>query len=115
MLHRGVGSTRSERLLVQWAERSFLRLWTYPNLFRDQGDGKEICDVVVVFDDNVILISDKEIAFPPGKTDVAWKRWKRRAVLGSANQLLGDVAITNRPSGVIAIYSKLPWLTTLTM
>lgn len=89
MLQRGSGTTQSERTLVRLAERSFLRLWTYPNLYRDQGNGKEVCDLVVVFDDHIILFSDKQIAFPPGELRVAWQRWKRRAVLASVDQLVG--------------------------
>lgn len=99
MLHRGTGTTQSERFLVQLAERSCLRLWTYPNLFRDQGGGKEVCDLVVAFDDVFILFSDKQIAFQQGPLDKAWTRWKRRAVLNSIDQLVGAKRwILNHPN-----------------
>lgn len=48
-----------------------------------------MCDLVVVFDDVVILFSDKQIAFQEGDLGKAWGRWKRRAVLNSVDQLVG--------------------------
>jgi len=73
-------------------ERSFLSLWSYPNVYRDQGspgaeDGKEVCDLIAVFRDDVLLVSVKDCAFPSGNVVLAWKRWYRRAVEGSVKQL----------------------------
>lgn len=88
--------TASERYLRQLCESSFLSLWTYPSIFRDQGktspdaDGKEVCDLVVVFRNHVILFSDKSCEFPnSGNLDVDWSRWFRKAVKKSADQLWG--------------------------
>ncbi len=36
-------STESEKLVNELGVKSFLRFWTWPNLFRDQENGKEIC------------------------------------------------------------------------
>ncbi len=50
----------------------FFRFWSYP-VFRDQkanrngddkGDGKELCDLLVVFGNDVLIFSDKSCAFP---------------------------------------------------
>ena len=46
--------TSSERYLTRLCRRSFLRLWSWPNIYRDQhwggsALGKEVCDLLVVF------------------------------------------------------------------
>src|SRR5437588_869140 len=46
----GEGVTAAERRLAKLGKRSFLSVWSYPAVFRDQGrkngkgDGKEVCD-----------------------------------------------------------------------
>jgi hypothetical protein len=77
------------------ADRTFLRLWSYPNTFNDRpkgatGGGQEIADLLAVFEDHVVLFSDKEIEWQNDKPlDLAWKRWFKRAVEGSVTQLKG--------------------------
>src|SRR5579883_3102340 len=94
---RGQGTTASERYLAELAERTFLSMWSYPNLWRDQrahggksGDGKELCDLLVVFDKHVLIFSDKHIQFKPHvDMAVAWRRWYKAAVMEAANQVFG--------------------------
>lgn len=86
--------TRSERFLHAVAGRTFLSLWSYPNPFRDPSSPKdlpkEICDLLVVFGNDVLLFSDKEIDFPRNTSlEAAWVRWYRKAVAASAKQLFG--------------------------
>ena len=88
------GVTDSERYLAKLADKSFLNLWSYPSLFRDQkqsgsGDGKELCDLLVVCDRQIIIFSEKTIAWPNGELDVAWRRWAKRAVCNAAKQAKG--------------------------
>ncbi|MCP1268224.1 SEC-C metal-binding domain-containing protein [Aeromonas hydrophila] len=90
------GFTDEERFLNNLGEKSFLRFWSWPNLFRDQGDsnkdgdGKEICDLTVVFENNVLLFSDKRIEFNHDKDiDIAWSRWARKAIGDSVKQIKG--------------------------
>lgn len=85
---RREGLTRTERYLGKLAERSFLSLWSYPSLFK--APGAELCDLLVVFEDNIIIFSDKEIEFGnSGSLERDWARWMRKAVLKSANQIFG--------------------------
>jgi hypothetical protein len=49
------GVTDAERYLAKLCRRSFLSLWSYPGVFRDQGGGKEVCDLLVVFDNHIII------------------------------------------------------------
>jgi len=56
-IKRGAGITPSEQYLVGLANRTFLNLWSYPNLYVDRktggkGDGKELCDLLVVCGDD---------------------------------------------------------------
>lgn len=90
------GVTPSERYLAQLARQTFLSIWSYTNLFTDEGrkkstgDGKELCDLLVVFDNYILLFSDKHCAFPEiENVEVAWRRWYKRAIDKSAKQLFG--------------------------
>jgi hypothetical protein len=93
---RSEGVTASERYLFRLCERSFLRLWSYSGLYRDQGkttsnsDGKELCDVFVVFENHIIIFSDKHCKFPDsGNVSIDWRRWYKSAVQSSVSQLFG--------------------------
>ena len=63
------GTTKSERTLTRLARKAFLSLWSYPNVYSDEGrsngkgDGKELVDLLVVFGNDVLLFSDKDCAF----------------------------------------------------
>ncbi len=90
------GFTDEEVFLNNLGANSFLRFWSWPSLFRDQGDsskdgdGKEICDLTIVFGSDVILFSDKKIDFSTTKdVGVAWSRWSRRAIGNSVKQIKG--------------------------
>jgi hypothetical protein len=90
------GVNNSERYLNSLCSRTFLSLWSYPNVFRDQSidgtnrEGKEICDLLVVFGNRIIIFSDKYCDFPDsGSLETDWRRWYKRAVLGSYHQVCG--------------------------
>lgn len=97
------GLTPSERILAQLSRRAFLSLWTFPNLHTDEGfkgnskSPKEFSDGLLVFGDDVVLFSDKEIAFHEEKPlAVAWPRWYRKAVTHSVQQLYGALSWIKR-------------------
>lgn len=101
---RADGATPSERYLQKLCEKSFLKLWAYAGVYRDQGKrsdghGKEVCDLIVVFDRHVVLFSDKYCAFPDtGNIDVDWNRWRRKAIDKSVEQIRGaERWITTHP------------------
>ena len=90
VIEKSQGTTDSERYLAVLCERAFLSLWSYPKPYRDQGDGKEICDLLVVFKQHILIFSDKDIAFKnTGNLKTDWGRWVKKAVLGSANTVYG--------------------------
>jgi hypothetical protein len=97
------GLTSSERILAQLSRRAFLSLWTFPNLHTDEGlragskSSTEFADGFLVFGDDLVLFSDKEVKFNEEKAlDVAWLRWYRKAVTHSVRQLYGALSWLNR-------------------
>lgn len=106
ILKKSRGMTEAETYLGKLCDKSFLSLWSYLNPFRDQcrtsnqrptakGDGKELCDSLVVFENHIIIFSDKDCAF--GKSDknipvnwqIDWSRWYKKAVKEAAAQISG--------------------------
>lgn len=97
------GTTDSERALARLARKAFLSLWSYPNVYSDEGrsggkgDGKELVDLLVVFGNDVLLFSDKHCAFQSDvDIKVAWPRWYKRAIEKSAKQLAGAESFLRR-------------------
>lgn len=89
------GLTATERYLNRLARRSFLSIWSHPGPYRDQGvgargEGAEVCDLLVVFENRIIIFSDKDCEFPMSEdVELAWRRWFKKAILKSAQQVWG--------------------------
>lgn len=82
------GITASERYLAKLATRTFLNLWCYPNL--SSAPGKELCDLLAVCGDHILIFSDKTIEWPAsGDVNISWSRWYKRAIEKSAAQVRG--------------------------
>jgi len=65
-------------------------------VFRDQGrsngkgNGRELCDLLVVFEKHIIIFSDRHSHFADsGNLEVDWGRWYKKAILESARQVWG--------------------------
>lgn len=97
IFEKGEGVTPSEKRLVKLAEKSFLDLWSYPNIYRNTGingknAGKELCDLLVVCGDYIIIFSDKTKGWkntPDEKSD--WTRWYKAAIKASMKQIIGAI------------------------
>ena len=75
------GVTPTERLLADLCDRSFLKLWSYPNPFKEDKD--ELCDLLAVFENHVFIFFDREnLAFFKEGNDplINWNRWKKKAI-----------------------------------
>lgn len=84
------GVTPTERLLNDLAERTFANLWSYPNPFK--GDHKELCDLLVVFENRGFIFFDRESRKFDGSNkdiQVTWNRWKKEAVDKQIKTALG--------------------------
>lgn len=81
-------------------------MWSYQNPFYEEG--KELCDVLVVFGDDVIIMSDKVIGYNEGKdVKIAWNRWYRKAVLASVAQLRGALNTIKRSPETIHLDARI--------
>lgn len=107
------GVNDSERLLMTLCRKSFLSLWSHANLHTDQdirngkGSAKEFADVLVIFGNDIIIFSDKDIEFQNNRPlEVSWPRWYKRAIQASANQLYGALSWLTRFPNRIFIDSK---------
>lgn len=94
-LVKQLGVTRTERYLAKISENAFFGLWSYPNVYRDEGlkkngIGQEVADLIVFFGNDIIIFSDKDIAFPKNENiKISWGRWYRAAIKESSKQLFG--------------------------
>jgi len=76
---RPSGVNDSEKLLTEYCERSFFKLWSYSNPYNDQA--KEFCDVLAVIDDKIFMFFDRRSAFQTAvDLRTAWSRWKKKTV-----------------------------------
>jgi hypothetical protein len=89
-------------VLAELCDISFLKLWTYPNLFRKPG--KELSDLLVVFGNDVIIFSDKSCGYPDtGNADLDWTRWYNHSIAHSAKQIAkAEMCILADPNKVFA-------------
>lgn len=81
MIEKSGGFTDTERLLAAFCERSFLKLWSYPNPFKD--DGHELCDLLAVFGNSVFIFFDRNSVLPDESDkdqQVLWDRWKNNVI-----------------------------------
>lgn len=79
---------KSEEFVYNLCKNSFLSLWSYPN---PKGKGnEELCDILVVCGQNIVIISVKEI-HPTNRGDTAidWERWQKKAIKKSCGQIYG--------------------------
>lgn len=82
------GLNRSEKLSSLLCEKAFLNVWTYPNIYKTSG--KELADIVVFLDNDILLFSIKEYEkHPPFIDYTEWKRWYKMVIKKSVNQLNG--------------------------
>jgi hypothetical protein len=79
--------TRSEELVYRLCTKSFLSMWSYPNPRGKRG--KELCDILVVCEPDIIVFSVKEVAFKDTGDKVGWVRWRKKAIEESCGQISG--------------------------
>jgi len=78
---KSAGVTPTERALADFCERSFLKLWSYPNPVKEDGD--ELCDLLAVFENHVFVFFDREsliLSKEDKDTWTKWGRWKKKVI-----------------------------------
>ena len=80
---------KAEEFIYNICSKSFFSLWSFPNPIRD--DDKELCDILVRFQENIIIFSVKNVKFKQDHDDygVAAERWRKSAIEKSVKQTLG--------------------------
>lgn len=80
-IKKSMGQSETEKVLARLCDRTFLKLWAYPNLYR--ADGKELCDLLAVFENHVFLFFDREskkLNRPESDILLQWDRWKKEVI-----------------------------------
>lgn len=81
VIKKSEGVTRTERLLTDLCERTFLKLWSYPNPFNENQD--ELCDLLAVFDKHIFIFFDRENLTLDNKDKdplINWNRWQKKVI-----------------------------------
>lgn len=89
---------KSEKFVYKICKESFLSLWSYAN---PRGkDNKELCDILVVCDPDIIIFSVKEKNIKDMKDfKTEWERYKKRVFDKSFKQIYGaERWIRNNPN-----------------
>lgn len=94
IIQKSDGEYDSEKYLSKLCKNSFLSLWSFPNVYKNDGikngngDGKELCDLLVIFGEHVLIFSDKNWEYPQTENPfVNWSRWFKRSIMKSADQI----------------------------
>jgi hypothetical protein len=91
--------TPSEQFAHSICTNSFLSLWCYNN---PKGkNGKELCDILVVCEPDIVIFSVKDIALHNPEDQIQEERWQRKAVDESVRQLYGAAKWLNKAACVI--------------
>lgn len=79
----------SEEFVYRVCKKSFLSLWSYANP-QGKDPRKELCDILVVCEPDIIIVSVKEIKITgSGDAEVELNRWIKRAIDASCAQVYG--------------------------
>tara|TARA_R110002074_G_scaffold167933_4_gene329221 strand:+ start:389 stop:1576 length:1188 start_codon:yes stop_codon:yes gene_type:complete len=100
--------TPSEEYVANLCEKSFLPFWSFPNPLGKKD--KELCDLLVVCGNNIIIISVKDIKVSNHKDQsVKYNRWIKDAIEASYKQIFGaerflkninEITLKNRKNSI---------------
>jgi hypothetical protein len=80
--------TPSEKYVAELCEKSFLPFWSFANPIGKKG--KELCDVLVVCGNIIVIISVKDIRVSENNDAlVQYERWVKKAIHDSIDQIHG--------------------------
>lgn len=80
--------TASEKYVSELCEKSFLPFWSFPNPIGKKN--KELCDILVVCENTIIIISVKDIAISEHNDElIKYERWVKKAIHDSVDQIYG--------------------------
>lgn len=74
---------KAEEFVFHVCRETVLSLWSYANPLGK--NGKELCDILIVCEPDIVIFSVKEIKLTESEdVEKDWKRWNRRAIEESA-------------------------------
>lgn len=80
--------TPSEKYVSELCEKSFLPFWSYPSPLGK--NDKELCDVLIICGNDIIIISIKDIQVSDHSDhSVQYNRWHSKAIDASVKQIYG--------------------------
>lgn len=95
------GINRSEKFVYHVCRQSFLSLWSFANP-KNNKKNKELCDILVVCEPDVVIFSVKEISVTAtGDRSTDWTRWRKRAIEKSVEQIYGGERFIRKMSHVV--------------
>ncbi len=104
-IEKSSGITPTEQLLAVLGELAFLNLWSFPNLC--YADGKEICDLLIIYEDTVIMFSDKSSSLQANENEaLAWTRWHRYCIKEGFSSLHRAEKYLKNPTNKIYLDAK---------
>jgi len=93
--------TPTEKFVSELCKKTFLSFWSFPNPIGKKLD-KELCDILVVCDPDIIIFSVNEINVKDsGDYEVDFERWEREAIQKSIDQLYGAQRIIQQKEEIL--------------
>lgn len=92
MIKKSEGKTRTEKILSELCENTFLNTWSFPNPYNEKGKGKEFCDLVAIFENHMFIFFDREKILDisvDNDSKIQWDRWKRNVIDAQAKTCHG--------------------------
>jgi hypothetical protein len=86
---------QGEEFIVKIAFKTFLKYWCYPNPKDENGDKKEICDLLILFNDTLLIICVKNYEFKG-----TYNRYFKKTINKDIRQVAGaerKLLESNRP------------------
>lgn len=81
--------TPSEKFVFELCEKSFLPFWSFQKSPLRKKN-KELCDVLVVCENTIIIISIKDIKVSEHSDEnIQYERWQKKAISDSIDQIYG--------------------------
>ncbi len=107
-IDRSEGVSKTETLLFELCDRTFLKLWTYANPYK--ADGHEMCDLITVFDNHVFIFFDRHSkaldSFEGDNITVPWKRWKKATITKQLKTVSGAERYLRNPDNKLFLDAK---------
>jgi len=93
--------TATEKFVSDLCRKTFLPFWSFPNPIGKRLD-KELCDILVVCDPDIVIFSVKEINIKEsGDAEVDHQRWERNAIMESVSQIYGAERIISQREEIL--------------